>query len=83
MARQIHPMRVNHMNVVVEDIDSSSAHLAERYGAEFLLNIPLPEWRACLVETGGVILELFAPHGFLLNARYGPHYIGVEARDLR
>ena len=39
---------------------------------------PQREWHACLIEIGRVIFELFVPHQFLLNSRYGPHYVGVE-----
>jgi catechol 2,3-dioxygenase-like lactoylglutathione lyase family enzyme len=78
MPTAIHPVRVNHMNVVVEDIDACAARWRELYDAEFLADIPQREWRAGLVETGQVLFELFAPHEFLLNARYGPHYVGIE-----
>lgn len=78
MPKSIHPTRVNHMNVVIEDLDVSVAHFRELYGAEFLVDLPQREWRACLIHIGRVIFELFAPHAFLLNARYGPHYLGVE-----
>jgi catechol 2,3-dioxygenase-like lactoylglutathione lyase family enzyme len=78
MPRSIRPVRVNHMNVVVEDFDASVAHLRELYGAEFMADMPQKEWHACLMNLGGVLFELFAPHVFLLNARYGPHYLGLE-----
>lgn len=78
MSKSIHPVRVNHFNVVVEDFDASVAHLQNLYGAEFLVDLPQREWRACLVAIGRVIIELFVPHTFLLNSRYGPHYLGIE-----
>jgi catechol 2,3-dioxygenase-like lactoylglutathione lyase family enzyme len=78
MPGAIRAVRVNHMNVVIEDLDASVAHLRDLYGAELVIDLPQREWRACLVHIGGVIFELFAPHAFLLNARYGPHYLGVE-----
>lgn len=78
MSGSIRPTRVNHMNVVIEDLDASVAHYRDLYGAEFLVDLPQREWRACLIHIGQVIIELFAPHAFLLNARYGPHYLGVE-----
>lgn len=78
MSRSIRPTRVNHLNVVIEDLDAGVAHFREIYGAERLLDLPQREWNACLIHIGRVIIELFAPHDFLLNARYGPHYLGIE-----
>jgi hypothetical protein len=74
----IRPVRVNHMNVVVQDFDQSVRHFQEKYDAEFVLDIPQKEMHACLIEMGRVLFELFVPHVYLLNARYGPHYLGVE-----
>lgn len=78
MATTIWPVRVNHINVVVEDFDASVAYLKRVYDGEFLLDLPGPAWHACLVATGQTIFELFEPAGYLLNARYGPHYVGIE-----
>lgn len=78
MTQSITPVRVNHMNVVLEDFEASTAHLGERYGAEFMVDIPQKEFHACLVEMGRVIFELFVPHDFLVCVRYGPHYLGLE-----
>lgn len=78
MTRSIRPVRVNHLNVVVQGYDDSVAHLQKLYGAEYMVDIPQKEWRACLVSIGRVILELFVPHEFLLNSRYGPHFLGIE-----
>ena len=78
MSRRIRPFRVNHMNVVLEDFDASMAHLRDLFGAEFLLDMPQTEWHAALIAFGGVIIEPFVPHAFLLNARYGPHWLGIE-----
>src|SRR5205085_2592949 len=36
------------------------------------------EFHASLLEIGQVIFELFVPHDFLICARYGPHYLGLE-----
>lgn len=74
----IRPVRVNHINIVVEELDAAVAHLRDGYGARFMFDLPSPVWHACLIETGRVILELFEPPAFLLNARYGPHYLGIE-----
>lgn len=78
MATTIRPTRVNHMNVVVQDYDKGVQHFQEMYDAEFIVDIPQKEMRACLVETGRVLFELFVPLVYLLNSRYGPHFLGVE-----
>jgi hypothetical protein len=66
------------MNVVLQDFDASIAHFRAAYGAEFMVDMPQKELHAGLVELGRVIFEVFVPHEFLLSARYGPHYIGIE-----
>ena len=78
MTKSIRIRRVNHMNVVLEDFDASIQHFKDMFGAEFLVDIPSPEWHACLVGFGDVIFEFFIPEQFLLNARYGPHHVGLE-----
>jgi hypothetical protein len=66
------------MNLVVEDFDASVAHFGELFGAELMADMPQPQFHACLIDIGQVIFELFVPHAFLLNARYGAHHLGVE-----
>src|SRR5262245_46014251 len=78
MPRTIRPVRVNHMNVVVEDFDKSMAHFRDLFGAEFLMDLPAPAMHACLINIGDVIFELFAPTAWILNARFGPNYLGIE-----
>jgi hypothetical protein len=78
MARSIRCKRVSHFNLILEDYDASMAHLRELYGAELLHDMPKPHWHACLIEIGGVIFELFSPEAFLINARHGPHFLGME-----
>ena len=78
MPRSIRPLRVNHMNAVLQDFDASTAHFARTYGAEFMVDMPQKEFHACLIEMGQVIFELFVPWDFLVSARYGPHYLGLE-----
>lgn len=70
--------RVNHMNVVLRDFDAAVAHLQNLYGGEFIADMPQREWHACLIHAGRVMFEFFVPHDYLLNARYGPHYVGLE-----
>src|SRR5258706_5024648 len=78
MARSIRPVRVNHMNAVLQDFDASVDHLGKKFGAEFMADMPQKEFHAGLVEMGQVIFELFVPHDFLVSVRYGPHYLGLE-----
>lgn len=66
------------MNVVLRDFDESVAHLKRVFGAEFMVDIPQKELHAFLFELGRVIFEGFVPHEWLPNARYGPHYVGLE-----
>ena len=78
MPTAIQPIRLNHMNLVLQDFGESLRHFQGKYDAELLVDMPKPECHACLVETGCVLFELFFPSVYLLNARYGPHYVGVE-----
>lgn len=78
MPRSIQPVRVNHINMVLADFDASIAHFRDLYGADFLADYPQKEWHAGLFEMGGVIFEPFVPPTWLLNARYGAHYLGIE-----
>src|SRR5262245_34579672 len=45
---------------------------------QHILDIPPAEWHASLLVLGNVMFELFAPTQWLLNARHGPHYLGIE-----
>lgn len=76
--RSIRPVTVNHMNVVLADFDASVAHLQDVYGAQFFADMPQKEFHACLIQMGRVIFEYFVPYDFLVCARYGPHYVGLE-----
>src|SRR5579863_2999439 len=76
--KSIQPARVNHLNIVLRDFDRSIDHFRNLYGAQFLVDMPQREWHAGLFQIGRVIFELFVPHDFLLNARYGAHYVGIE-----
>lgn len=78
MSVSIQPIRLNHMNLVLQDPMDSVRHFQKMYDAEVVADIPKAEYHACLVETGGVLFEIFTPKVYLLNARYGPHYVGVE-----
>lgn len=78
MVRSVRCRRVSHTNLVVEDLAASVALLEDVYGGSFMLDLPGPDWHACLIEIGGLIVELFEPKNFLLNSRIGPHYLGIE-----
>ena len=70
--------RFSHMNIVVDGLDASVERMRELFGAEFLLDLPGPDWHACLIEIGNVIIELFAPSHFMLHSRNGPLHLGIE-----
>jgi hypothetical protein len=58
----IHPKRVNHINFVPSDYDAALAQLTGFYGARFLMDVPVtPPDRACLLDLGGMYVELFTP----------------------
>jgi hypothetical protein len=78
MPRSIRPVTVNHMNVVLADFDASVAHLQDVYGAEWFADMPQKEFHACLIHMGRAIFEYFVPYDFLVCARYGPHFLGLE-----
>jgi catechol 2,3-dioxygenase-like lactoylglutathione lyase family enzyme len=76
MSESISCLHMNHLNALVEGSEESVAHFRDLFGAQFLLD--LPEFQSCLIIIGPVIFELFLPTDYLLNARLGPHYVGVE-----
>jgi catechol 2,3-dioxygenase-like lactoylglutathione lyase family enzyme len=78
MPKTLNCIHMNHINAMVEDFDSSVQHLRDVFGAEFNLDLPGDHWHACLITIGGVMFEIFAPSEYLLHARLGPHYVGIE-----
>jgi catechol 2,3-dioxygenase-like lactoylglutathione lyase family enzyme len=78
MAISVNCRRVSHANLVIENLDASLAFLRDVYGASFMLDLPGPDWHACLIEIGGLVVELFEPKNFMLTSRLGPHYLGIE-----
>jgi len=78
MPKAVGCLHMNHINFVVEDFDKSVDHFSSLYGAQFNFDLPGEHWHACLITIGGVMFELFAPTEYLLHARMGPHYVGVE-----
>jgi catechol 2,3-dioxygenase-like lactoylglutathione lyase family enzyme len=78
MPKTLSCIHMNHINAMVENFDKSVDHFRDLYGAEFNLDLPGDHWHACLLTIGGVMFEVFAPSEYLLNARLGPHYVGVE-----
>jgi len=71
-------LHMNHLNAVVEDFDASVEHFSDLFGAQFNFDLPGAHWHACLLTIGGVMFEIFEPTEYLLHARMGPHYVGVE-----
>ena len=78
MARSVRCRRLSHTNLVIENLEASAAFLRDVYGGSFMLDLPGPDWHACLIEVGGLVVELFEPKGFMLHGRIGPHHLGVE-----
>ena len=78
MARSVNCRRISHTNLVIEDFAASVAFLEGVYGGSFMADLPGPDWHACLIEIGGLVVELFEPRNFLLQSRIGPHYLGLE-----
>ncbi len=78
MITTIRPRRLNHMNLVLQDAAAAKRHMAGKYDAQLVADIPKAEYHAFLFATGGVLFEAFCPAVWLLAARYGPHYVGVE-----
>ena len=80
MTTTIQPIRLNHMNLVLRDASESVQHFQKTFDADLVADMPNADYDACLVATGGVLFEFFFPKVYLLNSRYGPHYVGVEYR---
>jgi catechol 2,3-dioxygenase-like lactoylglutathione lyase family enzyme len=71
-------LHMNHINAMVEDYEKGVDHLQDLYGAQLNLDLGGDQWHACLITIGGVMFEVFAPRQYLLHARFGPHYVGIE-----
>jgi hypothetical protein len=71
-------LALNHLNFVVEDFAGTVSRLERLVGAQFIKDLPQPEWHAGLVYFAGVMIELFSPSQPLVTARYGDHYVGLE-----
>ncbi len=78
VAKSLHPQRLNHINAVIEDFDTGVFHMRSLFGADLVLDLPQSEWHAALLDLGRTLFEFFVPPAFLLNSRYGPHYLGIE-----
>lgn len=78
MKRSVQCRHASHTNIVIENLDSSVKHLEKVFGGSFMLDLPGDNWHACLIEIGGLVVELFEPKAFLLHGRIGPHYLGIE-----
>lgn len=78
MPSPVRAIRVNHINLVLEDYDAVVAHFEKLFGGPIILDMPGDLWHANLTDIGRVIIEFFAPKDFFLHTRYGPHFIGIE-----
>jgi catechol 2,3-dioxygenase-like lactoylglutathione lyase family enzyme len=78
LAQSVSCRRVSHTNLVIENLEASIRFLEDVYGGSFMMDLPGPNWHACLIEVGGLIVELFEPKHFMLHGRIGPHYLGIE-----
>jgi hypothetical protein len=76
----IQPKLLNHVNIVPDDYDQAVEHFMDFYGGRFLLDVPVGgEHRACLIEIGRMIIEIFTPSfGMLLKQMPGAGILGVE-----
>jgi len=72
------PGRLSHMNAVIDNYQDAVKHFIDFYDGNMMLDLPGPNWNACLIEIGGVITEFFGPFNFMLNTRNGAHRLGVE-----
>ncbi len=78
MTKSVSCRRVSHTNLVIENLAASVSFLEDVYGGSYMMDLPGPNWHACLIEVGGLIVELFEPKHFMLHSRIGPHYLGIE-----
>jgi hypothetical protein len=78
MKRAVHCKKASHTNIVIESLEKGVRHLEDVFGGSFMLDLPGENWHACLIEVGGLIVELFEPKHFMLHGRIGPHYLGIE-----
>lgn len=78
MTTSIKPIRLNHMNMVIENHAQGIRHIKDMFDAEIVASQEKPEYSMILWATGSVLFEAFVPSVWLLTARYGPHFVGVE-----
>lgn len=76
--RSVRCRRFSHTNLVIENLEQSVRHLEENFGGHFMMDLPGADWHACLIQVGGLIVELFEPKNFMLHGRIGPHHLGIE-----
>ena len=83
---------VNHIGLVVQDIDKWSEFLAKAFGAEEVARIDLPDRGQCsciMALDGKNVFELMAPIGeggvvgkYLKTRGEGIHHISLKTNDL-
>jgi catechol 2,3-dioxygenase-like lactoylglutathione lyase family enzyme len=71
-------VELQHINYCTRDFEAGIEHFQRLFGAQFVLDMPAPQWHAVLLHMGGVLFEMFVPEHWLVNARYGAHWIGLE-----
>ena len=78
MTKSLNCLHMNHLNAVIQSFDESVAHFEELLGAQFNFDLPGDHWHGYLMTIGGVMFQFFEPAQYILNARMGPHYVGIE-----
>jgi len=62
-------LEMQHINIAARDFERTMAHFTDVLGAQYVYDMPAPQWHAVLVHVGGVLFELFVPEQFLLKWR--------------
>jgi len=78
MPEPLECQHMNHVNAVVEYFDESVEHFTDVLGAQFNFDMPGEHWHAYLMTIGGTMFQIFVPHQYILHARMGPYFVGIE-----
>jgi catechol 2,3-dioxygenase-like lactoylglutathione lyase family enzyme len=78
MPEPLECQHMNHLNAVVEHFDESVEHFTGLMGAQFNFDMPGEHWHAYLMTIAGTMFQIFVPHQYILHARMGPYYVGIE-----
>ncbi len=83
--------RIDHVGLVVHDIDQALATYRDRLGFALLERLPIPEQgvEAAFLDAGNSTLELIAPTDpesgvarFLAKRGEGPHHVCFQVADI-